>query len=328
MALADPELELLKEILFDEPSNEAHLDVAREYVRRQDWTSALRILNAATDAGGNAPESWSMLAQAAFNATQYLRALAAIDRFGPDIEHSDLLSRIRIEALFCAGRVDRAREFCTEHLTRFPSDVAAVALMERVRDRTPEMLQRRQGMDPLLTAERAERYANFGRVDRAVRVYRRLLFHDPANAQYDRRLRELQGIDSDRPDDLSEELTADMEAQRPPRLAMPVPGVATPTPGLSGRRQASPRVPTAVPLMERDAYDEVSRRDIARAIEAQRRMTGNPTTRSAVPDDDGSTMTPSADVVRAAEEIDVDELREKIRKARERRANRRSLIRK
>jgi tetratricopeptide (TPR) repeat protein len=327
VALADPELELLKEILFDDPSDEAHLDVAREYVRRQDWTSALRILNAATDAGGNEPESWSMLAQAAFNATQYLRALAAIDRFGPDIEYSDLLSRIRIEALLCAGRTDRAREFCTEHLTRFPSDSLAVALMERMRDRTPEMLQRRQGMDPLLTAERAEGYANMGRVDRAVRVYRRLRFHDPAKAQYDRRLRELQGIDSDAPDDMSEELTADMEAQRPPRLAMPVPGVATPTPGHVRRLEVT-HVPTAVPLMERDAYDEVSRRDIARAIEVQRRMTGTPTTRSAVPDDDGPTMTPSADVVRAAEEIDVDELREKIRKARERRANRRSLIRK
>jgi tetratricopeptide (TPR) repeat protein len=328
VALADPELELLNEILFDDPSDEAHLGVAREYVRRRDWSSALRVLNAATEAGGNEAESWSLLAQSAFHATQYLRALAAIDRFGADVEQSDLLSRIRIEALLCAGRTDRARKFCTTHLARFPTDSAASALMERMRDRTPEMLQRRQGMDPLLTAERAEGYASMGRVDRAVRVYRRLLFHDPSNVRYDSRLRELQGVDSDSPDDLSEELAFDMSAQRPPRLSMPAPGVATPTPGFSARRQAAPSVSTAVPVMERDAYDEVSRRDIARAIEAQRRMTGTSTARSAVPDDNGATMTPAADVVRAAEEIDVDELRQKIRKARERRVSRRSLIRK
>lgn len=328
MALADPELELLKEILFDEPSDEAHLEVAREYVRRRDWTSALLVLTAATDAGGNEPESWSLLAQAAFNATQYLRALAAIDRFGPDIQYSDLLSRIRIEALMRAGRTDKAREYCIEHLTRFPSDDDAVMLMEKMRDRAPEMRHRRQGMDPLLTAQRAERYAGIGRIDRAVRVYRRLLFHEPSNAHYDRRLRELQGLDSDNPDDLSEELTADMEARRPPRLAMPVPSVATPTPGVASRQQGTPRVPIAVPSMEREAYDEVSRRDIARAIEVQRRTISPSQPLSGAYDDDGGTMTGTADVVQAAEEIDFDELRDKIRRARERRANRRSLIRK
>ena len=226
------------------------------------------------------------------------------------------------------GQTDRARTYCTEHLTRFPADAAAIALMERMRDRTPEILQRRQGTDPLLTAQQAERYVGIGRIDRAVRVYRRLLFHDPANVRYDRRLRELQGIDSDSPDDLSEDLTADLEANRPPRFAMPAPGMGTPT-SMPARRQLVPSS-TAVPLMERDAYDEVSRRDIARAIEVQRRMTNtaNAASRSAIPEDDGAVMTPSADVVRAAEEIDVDELREKIRKARERRASRRSLIRK
>lgn len=331
MALADPELELLQEILSDDPSDEAHLQVAREYVRRRDWTSALRVLNAATDAGGHEPESYSLLAQAAFHATQYLRALAALERFGSDIAHSDLLSRIRIEALFKAGQLDKAREQGALHLARFPDDVAAKDLMDRVRDRAPELQQRRQWLEPLLTADRAERYVEVGRVDRAVRVYRRLLFNDPSNVRYDRRLQELQGIDESGPDDLSEELAADMQANRPPRLAMPTPGVSVPTPAGRARRVPQPRKAvgvTAVPLMERDEYDEVSRRDIARAIEAQRRMTGTMAKRSVVPDDDTPDLAPSTEILRAAEEIDVDELREKIRTARERRARRRSLIRK
>lgn len=313
------------EILEEDPADEAFLEIGREYVRRENWAKALRVLGAAADAGADLPEGWSLLARAAFQSAQYLRALAALDRFGDDIVHSDELSRLKVESLFLAGQLERSHRELTAHLTRFPHDEQAEALAQRMRRATPAATGRRHGVDPLLTVERAEEYVRVGRIDRAVRVYRRLIFHAPENERYARRLAQLEGYEFAEPDDLSEELTADMEAERPPRLAMPSSGMGTPAPVPLRPR---PRNHTAVPLVGRDLDDEVSRRDIARAIETQRRLAGDSAPRSVVPDDDSEDLSPSEDALRAAESVDIDELRDRIRKARERRGRRRSLIRK
>ena len=79
-----------------------------------------------------------------------------------------------------------------------------------MRRATPAATGRRHGVDPLLTVERAEEYVRVGRIDRAVRVYRRLIFHAPENERYARRLAQLEGYEFAEPDDLSEELTADI----------------------------------------------------------------------------------------------------------------------
>jgi tetratricopeptide (TPR) repeat protein len=357
VALADPELELLQEILAEDPADAVFLQVAREYVRRGAWGEALRVLTAAADAGSAEPEGHSLLAVAAFEAEQYLRALTALQRFGEDVEHSDLLSRIRVIALERSGQVARARAAAVAHLARYPDDADVVAVRDRAARRTPTPGGVARAEDPLVNAARAEAYVAVGRVDRAVRVYRRLLYRNPGHREYERRLRELEGERPELADDLSEELTADMEAQHapgPPGLVMPAPVAATPAPALGrvgpgGAAAAAghrPVAPTAVPLVargeaeergytsfERESTDVAARASVehvARVIERQRRATGTSMPRSAVPEEEleEPQLTPSAQMLKAAEEVDVDELRDRIRQARERRVRRRSLIRK
>jgi len=349
VALADPELDLLKEILSEDPADPACLDVGREYVRRAAWHEAIRVLSAGTEAGLDEQEAWSLLAVATFNADQFLRSLAAVERFGADVQHSDLLSRIQVLALERSGQIAAAGNAAAVHLGRFPDDEDVQSASERLFRSGPTPGAVLRALDPMMTPARAEAYVAVGRVDRAVRLYRRLLFHDPSDLKVKRRLRELEGDDIDLPDDLSEELTADMDAQRPPGLLMPKPGAATPAP-LPARSSASAPFTTthgghslndwdsaitAVPAIPRSGSDDareegdedVSLAEIAQAIDAHRRATGTPRVRSVVPGD-GAQLTVSEDILKAAEEIDAEELRARIRAARERRGGRRSLIRK
>jgi tetratricopeptide (TPR) repeat protein len=321
VALADPELELLREILDEDPSDPAYLEVAREYVRRGDWPDAIRVLIAATDAGATDAEAWSMLAIASFEASQYLRALSAIDRFGADVAHSDLLSRLKVLALERSGQGDRAKSAALAHLAGYPDDHVVAASLRRLQQApTPTAEPRRA--DPMINAARAEAYVAVGRVDRAIRVYRRLAFQDPGDMDVRRRLRELEGVDLHGEDDLSEELSADMEADRPPGLAMPYPGTATPAPH---QPVPHPPTPTAVPAVDRPT----SSVEMARRIEEQRRATGAPGPRSVVPEDRSAPrLTPSGDILRATQEVDLAALALEVREAKERKARRRSLIRK
>lgn len=242
MALTDPELDLLRELLEDDPTDEAFLQVGEELVRRGEWAEAEAVLSAGLAAHAGETEGWELLARAALECTHYDLALAALSRVSTAPTTHPQNARVEILALERSGALKEAAARIEAFLAVDPGDVVVVAARERLDAPPPEV--RRRGLDPWLTVDRAERYVAVGRVDRAVRVYRRILFHNRDDQGILARLRQLSAGDTTwRQDDLSEELTD--PGITPPELQMPRP-VAGRSPGASAATLAADEEDTEV----------------------------------------------------------------------------------
>lgn len=204
MALTDPELDLLRDFLQDDPTDEVFLQVGAELVRRQEWVEAEQVLRAGLEAHPEQREGWELLARAAMECGHHDLALTALPRFDTDPAREPANARLEIEILERAGLRGDAAGRVASYLAIHPDDPVVRAVRDRLAG--PPVLQRRRGADPFDTPERAERYVAIGRVDRAVRVYRRLLFHHPDDARVVARLRELAAAHTSRLPDLAEEL--------------------------------------------------------------------------------------------------------------------------
>ena len=217
MALTDPELDLLLEILDEDPEADVYLDVGTELVRRARWEQAVAVLGQALATRDDAA-GFVLLARAALEVGDYSRALAAVGRVAaPSAE----LRRVELLAKERAGALDGARVVAVELLAADPNDEVVSAALERL-DAPPPSVHGRAA-DPFVTVDRAERFVAVGRVDRAVRLYRRLLFHNPHDRSIAVRLGQLESEDAPADvDDLSDELTDPRLA--PPEFAMPAPG--------------------------------------------------------------------------------------------------------
>lgn len=223
MALSDPELELLREVVLDDPTSDTLLQVAEEFVRRESWPDAVEVLVVGTRAQPELQRAWELLAIAAAEDAQPTRALAAVSKLPESVRDRYEIRRARAMALILSGQVDEARPLVEACLAERPGDERLLRVESQAREveRAP-----RCAHDPFITVERAEAYAGLGRVDLAVRAYRRILHRNPGLAVVRERIQELIEEPGGVPDDLSEELLAQeipLEFAAPPNFAMPSP---------------------------------------------------------------------------------------------------------
>jgi tetratricopeptide (TPR) repeat protein len=224
VALTDPELDLLVEMLTEDPEADVFLEVGAELVRRGRWTQAEEVLvgglGAGPAAGDADPTGWALLARAALELGHLDRAAEALGRIDRDPAKFPEHARVEILVFERAGRRDDARAAAERFLAVDPGDVVVASVIERLAAPPPD--PHRRGADPLITADRAEAYARAGRPDRAVRAYRRILLAHPDDVGIQVRLAELSRDPTHRPDDLSEELT-DPGLVPPEPIDMPSP---------------------------------------------------------------------------------------------------------
>lgn len=224
MPLPEPELELLREMLEEDPGAEVFLQVGRELTGRGNHGEAIDVLLAGIDARDEAPEEgWRLLAEASLRAGQYLRAVNALRRVDTDPETDAQMARLRVLVLEAIGRDEQAREAAEGFLEVHPGDVVVTTALERMTAPPPD--PGRRLADPLVSVKRAEQYAALGRARRALRIYRRLHYHHPDELGLEHRVRELQGQPALPPDDLSDELTGERVTGAPPGLTMPAPAL-------------------------------------------------------------------------------------------------------
>jgi len=172
-------------------------------VLRGEQRDAIVVLEQALEVHPNHREGWALLAQAAVEVEEYLRALMALEALGPNPERDPEWVVLQIRALVGVGQLERAAALADAVLLLHPHLEAVQKAFDRTGRIPPATLR---GPDPAVTAGRAEEYVAIGRIDRAVRVYRRLLFHHPEDDAVRTRLLELLDQPLPERDDLSEEL--------------------------------------------------------------------------------------------------------------------------
>ncbi len=259
MALTDPELDLLREMLEEDPTDPVFLQVGEELVRRNLHAEARAVLQAGLRAHPEAVDGWRHLTRAALECSDYDEALRAWDRAGDRHQADPSFASLRILALERAGRTAEAREAIEAFEARFGDhDVVVEAAKERLS--APEAARSLSARDPFLTVALAERYVAMGREDRAIRVYRRILFRHPDQVSLQARIVQLDRAFAPPDDftDLSEEL-ADPNSV-PPVFEMPRPAITSASVKPAPTRHARPPMParppdTVPPLPALDAID-------------------------------------------------------------------------
>lgn len=255
MPLTDPELDLLLELLEDDPADDVFVQVGEELNRRGSFEQAADVLRAGLVAQPRAFEAWRHLTRSTLETQCYAEALDAWESAGPEHHADPDFARLRILALERSGRVDEAREAVRVFEETFDGvDVVVEAAKERMD--APPADDDLSAADPFLTVALAERYAAMGREDRAIRVYRRILFHHPDAIAIQVRLEQLDGDKSQLDDftDLSEELVDPNMV--PPVLSMPMPAITSasvkPAPTRDAQPSAghAPDTPTTVPKVD------------------------------------------------------------------------------
>jgi tetratricopeptide (TPR) repeat protein len=274
VSLTDPELDLLLEILEDDPSDVVYVQVGEELVRRTRWADALRVLAQGVllqDGLGTQTRALELLARVYLELGRFDEALSSLTKLSVDPSQHPERARVQILALERSGKLDQARESASRFLQVDGRDVVVRSVMERLA--APPPSPRDRAADPFYTAERAEQYAMLGRADRAVRVYRRILLKT-ASRSVEHRMRQLLTTASDVDDDLSAEIThPDQVPPAPEQLAPATPRIGTPTPvvrevapEVAVVRDAAPPLPGAfdapLPLDPPDDEDPTMRMDV------------------------------------------------------------------
>lgn len=228
MALSDPELELLRELLHDDPGADVWLQVGEELVRRGEWVDAEAVLTGGLGAHPETEAAWPLLARASLEMGHIGLALASLENVPLDPSGAPEAARVRMLALERAGRKEDARTIANAILGAHGNDVVASSLLERLDGAVVAGADVVPGRapDPFVSMDRAERYIAVGRPDRAVRVYRRILFHNPGFKGAEAALRDLGhgALTRQMTEDLSEELIN--PASMPPSLDMPSPALS------------------------------------------------------------------------------------------------------
>jgi tetratricopeptide (TPR) repeat protein len=163
--LADPELELLRDLLREDPGAWVFVDVAVEVARRGDHAHAITILYAGIERCPRRADAWDALGQVCPTASHVRKAIAAFLEIVGVEGHDEALANayVALQERLAALRVEGA------------TPIGAAPRQQRATDLS-------------LSADRAEAYANLGRPDRAIRVYRRLVRSDPSNRHWSARL--------------------------------------------------------------------------------------------------------------------------------------------
>ena len=255
MALTEPELDLLTEILEDDPTADVYLQVGEELVRRGEWARAIQILAPGLEADSDEPHGWSLLCRARLEVGDYTGALEAVGRTDSDPHAHPDVARVRVLALERSGRADECRDAVDAFLAVHSGDVVVEAVLERLDSPQPASQSVIRGTDPFVTLARIQSFEAIGRPDRALRLARRLLHHNPNSEEARLAVQRLATSDQRQmTEDLSEEISAPEMA--PPTLNMPAPQLmamiadeeATDPPSLADAIQAYGRGEAENPL--------------------------------------------------------------------------------
>lgn len=231
MPLTDPELELLSELLVDDPGADSFPEVGEELLARGRDKEAYNVLRRGLAANPHLDGGWLVFVTAAESVGDHVGVLEALEQVDADPAVSPDLARSRIAALGRTGQATRVRAACNRFLEVHPGDPEVLQALLRL-DAPPPATER-TARDPFLTVERAEQYVVHGRLDKAIRAYRRILHRHPSDRGVEKRLFELVEMPHDHDwieDDLSEEiLRADLTATGPaPDINMPSPSISSP----------------------------------------------------------------------------------------------------
>lgn len=232
--ITGPELDLLQEVLTEDPAADIFMDVAHALLDRGETRKAASVLRRALESGASDDDAARMLAQAASDVGDDAGLRIAADHLGEEaMRREPALARAWAVALDRGGNLDKAAELAQTLLDAHGEDEELRAIIERQQAPPPEGGLR--GRDPFFTVARAEEYLENSRIDLAVRVYRRILAANPDNHVVHARLLRLRAMPWEaRPwvEDLSEEYWV----QHPvPPLSMPAPRLIPVTPTDLGR---------------------------------------------------------------------------------------------
>jgi tetratricopeptide (TPR) repeat protein len=246
LPLPDPELDLLLEMLAEDPASGPFLQVGEELLRRSRWEEAVEVL---WNGLAQQPDrrGWEWLARAALEAGRYDVARAALIEVERDPRLNPEMARVEILVLERSGRLEQARACAERFLSVDPMDVVVTSVIERLDAPPPSSSVR--AADPFYTVDRAERYVEIGRADRALRVFRRIQLANPKDTAIELRIRQLLTAPSHIEDDLSAELTDPGLVPPEPDLSDLLhsaagPPLAKATPSLSSPRLSTPHPST------------------------------------------------------------------------------------
>ncbi|TNE88822.1 MAG: tetratricopeptide repeat protein [Deltaproteobacteria bacterium] len=255
MPLTDPELELFSELLQDDPGAESFPRVGEELHRRGRSKEAYDILRRGLAANPHHDKGWETFVHVAQAVGDHVAVLEAIENVDADPAVNAGLARIRISALEKTGQRTRVRAACHRFLELHPGDAEVTKTLNRL-DAPPPSTER-TARDPFLTVDRAEAYVAQGRVDKAIRAYRRILYRHPHDVGVEKRLFELVEMPYEHDwieDDLSEEiLKADLTATGP------APIIDTPSPSI-GHPDDEQTQPHSIEEIERTLAEIAARR--------------------------------------------------------------------
>lgn len=247
--MTDPELDLLREMLDEDPGADVFVDVGREFCRREQWGKAVSVLQAGLAHNPDDEAALGLLAQAGVGAMAWTLALESLERLSPTPDRNPDLVKLEILALSGAGQAERAALLAESLVLLHPAMGPIEALLTRsgVAVAKPEQEPPlAPSLDPSLTEDRAEAFVAARKVDRAIRIYRRLAYRNPKSQRIKARLSMLLGHPHDFDvDDLSEELPAPQSFAVPPSIDMP-------------RPQTSMTSATPAPVQRIDTSDEVT----------------------------------------------------------------------
>lgn len=223
MTLHGPELDLLLEVLEEDPTADVFLSVARTLIDGGRPAEGAQVLRRAIEHGAEDADAARLLALTATELGDDASVRLAASRLGEDAMRGEpVLARAWALALDRAGDLTRAGELARVLLERGP-DAELQAILER--EQAPPPANHVRARDPRYTVNLAEAYLENGRPDLAIRTYRRILAAQPTDASVHARLLRLHALPrGDRPwvDDVSEEYWV---RRAPPPLLMPTPSL-------------------------------------------------------------------------------------------------------
>jgi hypothetical protein len=217
MSLTSPELDLLRELLKDDPAHASFAAVGRELMSRGHTREAEAVLRAAL-AQSSTDDAWQMLTEVLVANGAPLTALKAAERAG--ISQGPLY----IRALELSGARSNAHKAAVEYLVEHPGDQEVCRMLPRLEAPEPEGWLAAD--DPFLTVARAQQYGESGHAQRAVRVLRRIQFSHPTHLGLASLLEAAQArAGTDNPGSLPEPTAASKVTDDAPQFIMPAPNI-------------------------------------------------------------------------------------------------------
>lgn len=242
--LTGPELDLLLEVLEEDPTADVYLDVANTLMERGDARDAARVLRRAVQHGATDHAAAHLLARAASESGDHAGVKAAGDVLGEAVMLADrVLARAYALGLDQAGELERAGDIAQRLLAQGVEDDELRAVVDRQHAPPPD--PRVRARDPHYSVSRAEAYLENGRPDLAIRVYRRILAANPDRPAVHARLLRLSAMPREpRPwvDDLSEEYWVN-RSEPQAALNVPTPRLVPTQPPQPDDEQTQPGAP-------------------------------------------------------------------------------------